>query len=172
MGWHILHHDLFLFYRMKQDFYWIFYLFTFQMLSPFPVSNSRPPPSYPPSPCFYEGSLHVPTHPPPPPWHDIPLQWGIESSKDQGPSLLLMPNKAILCYICSWSYGSLHMYFLVGDLVPGNSGGLVGWYCCSFYGVLILVTSLWWLILHCKSILDFWHPVSYHSQGHLRFLYL
>jgi hypothetical protein len=46
-------------------------------------------------------------------------------------------HKAILCYICNWSHGSLHVYSLVGGLVPGSSGGggLVGWYCCSSYGV-------------------------------------
>jgi hypothetical protein len=35
-----------------------------------------------------------------------------------------MPNKAVLCYIYSWS----HVYSLVGSLVPGSSGGsgLVG----------------------------------------------
>jgi hypothetical protein len=26
-------------------------------------------------------------------------------------------------YICSWSHGSLHVYSLVDDLVPGSSGG-------------------------------------------------
>jgi hypothetical protein len=25
----------------------------------------------------------------------------------------LMPDKAILCYICDWSHGSLHVYTLV-----------------------------------------------------------
>jgi hypothetical protein len=35
-----------------------------------------------------------------------------------------MPDKAILCCICSWSHGSLHVYPLVGGLVPGNSGGV------------------------------------------------
>jgi hypothetical protein len=47
-----------------------------------------------------------------------------------------MPNKAILCNICSWSQESLHVYSLVGGLVPGSSGGrvLVGSYCCSSYG--------------------------------------
>jgi hypothetical protein len=43
----------------------------------------------------------------------------------------LIPDKAILCYICGWR----HVYFLVGGLVPGSSEGLVGWYCCSSYGV-------------------------------------
>jgi hypothetical protein len=33
-----------------------------------------------------------------------------------------MSHKAILCYICSWSHGSLQVYSLVGGLVPGNSG--------------------------------------------------
>ena len=42
------------------------------------------------------------------------------------------PTKAILCYICSWSHGFLPVYSLVGDLVPGSSGALVGWYCCSY----------------------------------------
>ena len=34
-----------------------------------------------------------------------------------------MSDKAILCYICSWSHGSLHVYSLVGGLVSGSSGG-------------------------------------------------
>jgi hypothetical protein len=33
-----------------------------------------------------------------------------------------MPVKAIFCYICSWSHGFLHVYSLVGGLVPGSSG--------------------------------------------------
>jgi hypothetical protein len=32
-----------------------------------------------------------------------------------------MLNKAILCYICGWSHGSLLVYPLVGDLIPGSS---------------------------------------------------
>jgi hypothetical protein len=41
----------------------------------------------------------------------------------------LMPEKVILCYICSWIP-------FVGVLVPGSSGVcLIGWYCCSAYGV-------------------------------------
>ena len=39
--------------------------------------------------------------------------------------LPLMSDEAILCYICSWSHGSLHVYSLVGDLVPGSSGVLM-----------------------------------------------
>jgi hypothetical protein len=65
-----------------------------------------------------------PTHPfrhfcPP-----ISLHWAIEPSQDRGPLLPLMPNKAILCYIYGWSHGTLHVYSLVGGLVPGSSGGV------------------------------------------------
>jgi len=47
-----------------------------------------------------------------------------------------MPNNAnaILCYICGWIHGSLHVYSLVGGLVPWSSGASGGWYCSS-YGV-------------------------------------
>jgi hypothetical protein len=80
---------------------------------------------------------HPPTHPLPPHCPGISLHWGIQPSQDQGPLLPLIPDKAILCYLCSWSHGSLHVYSSVGGLVPGSCGrgGLVGWYCGSFYGV-------------------------------------
>jgi hypothetical protein len=39
-----------------------------------------------------------------------------------------------LCYICSWSHGSPHVYSLVGGLLPGSSGKS-GW--------LILLFFLW-----------------------------
>jgi hypothetical protein len=55
---------------------------------------------------------HPPTHTSPR-WHST---FGIEPPQDQGPLLSLMSNKAILCYICSWSYGSLHVYSLFGGL--------------------------------------------------------
>jgi hypothetical protein len=77
-----------------------------------------------PSPCLLTHSLLLPGP-------GIPLYWGIEPSQDQGPLLSLMTNKAILCYICSWSYGSLHVYSLVGGLVPGSSGG-TGWFILLF----------------------------------------
>jgi hypothetical protein len=35
-----------------------------------------------------------------------------------------MSDKAILCYICSWSPVSLHVYSLGGGLVPRSSGGV------------------------------------------------
>jgi hypothetical protein len=35
-----------------------------------------------------------------------------------------MSNMAMLQYICGWSHGSLNVYFSVGGLVPGSSGGV------------------------------------------------
>ena len=48
--------------------------------------------------------------------------YDIKLSHDQGPPLPLMPDKVILCYICSWSHGSLHVSSLVGGLLPERSG--------------------------------------------------
>jgi hypothetical protein len=81
-------------------FNWIFYLFTFQMLSPFLVFPSTNPPIPSPSRCFCEGAP-PPTHPLPTHCPSISLHWGIEPSQDQGPPLPLMLDKTILCYICS-----------------------------------------------------------------------
>ena len=97
-------------------FYWIFYLFTFQILSPSKTLYPIPPPT---------ASMKVIPHPLQPPRPGIPLHWGIKPSQDQAPLLPLMSNKAILCYLCGWSHGSLHVYSLVGDLVPGSSGWLI-----------------------------------------------
>ena len=58
----------------------------------------------------------------------------IEPSQDQGSLLLLMPDSAILWYICNWCHGSLHVYSLVGNLVPVSSG---------WSGWLILLFLLW-----------------------------
>jgi hypothetical protein len=99
----------------------------------YPLSWSVPTLYSLPSTCFYE-AVPPPTHPFLPPCPGIPLQWDIGPSQDQGPRLPLMPDKAILCYICRWSSGSLHVSSLVGGLVPRNSGegGHPGWYCSSY----------------------------------------
>jgi hypothetical protein len=101
------------------------------MLSPFLISPLRNPLSHPPSSCFCEGVL-LPTCPFLPHRHSILLCWGIKPSQDQGPPLPLMPDKAILCYICCWSHGSLHVYSLVDGLVPGSSEGSVWWILLFF----------------------------------------
>jgi hypothetical protein len=93
--------------------YFLYLHFKCYLLSWFPLQKPVSPPLFPCS----------PTHPLLLPGPGIPLYWGLEPSQDQGPLLPLMINKAILCYICSWSHGSLHVYSLVGGLVPGSSGG-------------------------------------------------
>jgi hypothetical protein len=72
--------------------------------------------SHSPSSCF-NGGVPLPTHPPSPVSSPcIPLRLGIKPLRDQGPLLPLMPNNMILCYIYTWSHGSLLVYSLVGDL--------------------------------------------------------
>jgi hypothetical protein len=55
-----------------------------------------------------------------------PLHWVIHRTKEA--CFTLMPDKAILCYICSCSHGFPGFYSLCGSLVPGSfgeSGGLI-----------------------------------------------
>jgi len=98
-------------------FYWIFYLhFKCYPLSRFSLQK----PSI--SPCFYEGALPLLTSTSPP-WQSPTL--GHRTLIGPRSSPPLMPNKAILCYICSWSHGSVYVYSWEGGLVPGSSGWLV-----------------------------------------------
>jgi hypothetical protein len=101
------------------------------MLSPFTISPLQTLIPCPPASTIVFSNK--PTHPPTLLFYlpSIPLCWGIKPSQDQGPPLPLMPDKAILFYICSWSHKSLHVYSLVGDLVPESSGGGGEvWYNC------------------------------------------
>ena len=50
------------------------------------------------------------------------LSNGTKPSQNLVPPLPLMQDKAPLCYICSWSHGSLYVYSLVGVFVPVSSG--------------------------------------------------
>jgi hypothetical protein len=115
-------------------------IFTFQVLSPYLISpNPGNLLSHPPFPCSYEGITLV-THPFLPSCLQFPYTGSsMEPSWNQGPLLPLMPDKNILCYICSWSYRSLHMYSLVSGLVPVSS---------EWTGWLILLFALW----ACKTL--------------------
>jgi len=73
---------------------------------PFPDFPSGKPLCHPPPPASMRVLLHPPTHSLLPPYPGIPLHCGIEPSQDQGSLLPLMADKAILCYIFSWSHGS------------------------------------------------------------------
>jgi hypothetical protein len=102
--------------------YFIYLHFKCNSLSQFPSEISY---AIPPLPASIRVYPHLPTHPVPPPCTHIPLHWGLGPSKDQEPLLPLMLDKAIHCYICSWSQGSLHMYFLVGGLDSWSSDWLI-----------------------------------------------
>jgi hypothetical protein len=65
-----------------------------------------------------------PTHPFLPHHPSILLCSDIEPLQEQEPHFPLMNDKAILCYICSWSHVSLHVYPWVDGLVHGSSGWL------------------------------------------------
>ena len=99
------------------------------ILSPHPPASMR---TFPQPPIPTSLPWNSPNHPFPPPCPGIPLYWSIEPSQDQGPLLSLMSDKAILCYLCGWSQGSLHVYSLVGGLVPRSSGGS-GWLILLFF---------------------------------------
>jgi len=108
--------------------YWIFYLFTFQMLPPDPVSLQKRP-SHLPSPCFYEGAP-PPTHSLLLPCSGIPFNWGIKPS--QGPFLLLMPEKAIsVTYAALLHMGHFMWTLWLVDWSLRALLFLVGWCCCS-----------------------------------------
>jgi hypothetical protein len=112
----------------------IFFIYISNVI-PFPgLLSPRNPLSHPSSPCLYKG-VPLPIHPLQPHPNPIsPYTWGIKTSQDQGPLLPLMPNKANLCYKCGWSHGSLHVYSLLGGLVPGSyGGGASGWLIFLFF---------------------------------------
>ena len=75
------------------------------MLSPFPVSPPETGYPIPLPPASMRVLPHLPTHSLLLPCLIILLHC-INPSQDQWPLLPLMPNKAILCYICDWSHGS------------------------------------------------------------------
>jgi hypothetical protein len=84
--------------------YCIYLHFKCYPLSWFPLHKSPIPT---PSPCLHASAL-LPSHLLLPHTPSIPLCWGIKPSQDQRLLLPLMSNKAILCFICSWSHESLH----------------------------------------------------------------
>jgi hypothetical protein len=95
----------------------------------------------PPTPHFYAGAL-PPTHPILPYHPSIPLCWGIEPSQDQGPSLSLLPDKAMLCYILQLEPRVPPCAFFGWSFSPWELwGSLTVRYCCSSYGVANPFTS-------------------------------
>jgi len=83
------------------------------ILSPQPLPPWRCSPSHPPTPSYL-------------PTLAFPYIGAMSLHRTKGFSSHCCQTNAILCYICSWSHGSLHVYSWGGGLVPGSSrGGLV-----------------------------------------------
>jgi hypothetical protein len=98
----------------------------------FPDPPKAPYP-IPPPPASMRVYLHPPTHSQTPAL-SFPYTGAASLHGNQGPLHPLMPDKAILCHIYSWSQGSLHVYSLTGGVDPGSSGWLIlfflwGWKC-------------------------------------------
>jgi hypothetical protein len=107
----------FLFVCLFYIFYWIFSLFTFQMLFPFLVSfPSGNNLSYPCSPFFYEGAPPL-THPPTP-TSPPSLDQAFKGPRTS-PSIDAWQGHPLDGCVFSWS----HVYSFVDGLVLGSFGG-------------------------------------------------
>ena len=79
------------------------------MLSSLLVSPLETPYPILPPPVSVRVLTHLPTSLP---WHSPTVGHGAFPGPMASPALMF--DKAILCYICSWSHGTLHEYSLVG----------------------------------------------------------
>jgi hypothetical protein len=104
-----------LFFFLFFKFYIGYFIFLyFKCCSPSRFALLKLPIPFP-SCCLYDGVPPLtcpllPHHP------NFSLCWG------QGSLLPFMTDKVVLCYICSWSHRSLHVYSLIGGFVPESSG--------------------------------------------------
>jgi hypothetical protein len=97
----------------------------------------------------------------------------MEPLLDLGPLLSLMSDKAIFCYICIWSHGSLFGWWFI----PWELWGiLVCSYCCSSYGATnifismgpfsssfigdLVLRNLLVVSIHTSVFLRHWHSLS------------
>jgi hypothetical protein len=101
--------------------YFLYLHFKCYPISCFPDPNSHPLPL----PSAHQPTLYS---------FLVLAYWGIKPSWNQGLLNPLMTDKTILCYICSLSYGSLHVNSLFGGLIPERSRDTGCLYFCSAYG--------------------------------------
>jgi len=104
------------------------YLFTFQMLSPFPGFLSINPILYS-SPFFYEGFLLPNTHKFPPHRPHIPYIVGFSFGRTKGFShwCPTRPSSA------THRAGAIGLSICILWVVVLSLWALVGWYCCSYW---------------------------------------
>ena len=128
--------DLLLHYHIYCSFIFIFVPFFYIGYFTYLDFKCYPLPLFPPeSPLYHPAHFYEcappPTYPLQPPGLGIPLYRGNKPSQDQRPLLPLIFHKAILCYVCGWIHWLLHVYSLVGGLVPVISGWS-GWFIFLF----------------------------------------
>jgi hypothetical protein len=148
------------------------------MISLFPVAPPQSPIPY----TLSFASMRVLPYPPTQ-CSSVPLRWGTKTPQNQGPPLTLISDKAILCYLCIWSHGSLPVHFLVSAQVLGALGGPASQHCSS-YGVAVPLCSSspspsflsrvpkLSLMVGCEQLHLHWSGADRTSQGdsHTRFL--
>jgi hypothetical protein len=106
-------------------FFWNFIYLDFKCYPLFQFPTPQRPPILSPSSYFYEG-VSPPTNPLPPPRPHIPLHKGIEPSRDQGPLLPLMLNKAhpLLhirlesCVLLGWGFRPWELWLIDIVVLP------------------------------------------------------
>jgi hypothetical protein len=122
--------DIFRFKKIFLNGYFLHLHFKYHPISRFAPGNPYPTPL--PLLLWWCSSTHL-RNPPSLSWHSPTLgYWAFTRKRASPPTDVI---KANICFISSWSHGSLHVYSLVGGLVPRSSLGLVGWYCYPSYGV-------------------------------------
>ena len=104
----------------------LFYLFTSQIFPPYwsPLCKT-PPPQYSSHHPFASMKVLPTTHSFLPHPSSIPHFWINKHPQDQVAPLPLIPDIAVLCYICSRNYWSTPIYSLVDCLVLGSSDGSI-----------------------------------------------
>jgi len=131
-------------------FYWLFSLFTFQMLSSFTISPPQTPSLIPHNPCLYEGAPQ-PTCPISPQCPSIANTGSLSLHRTKGlPSHWCQIRSSFTTYAAG-AMGPLHVYSLVGGLVPGSFGG---------YGWLIVVLPMGFQIPSAPSVLLLTPPLG------------
>jgi len=112
-------------------FCWIFYLhFKCYPFSGFPSWN---PLSHSPSTCFYEGA--PPPTPASPPWHFPTLGHQPFTGPRASPPTNVWQGHPLLLMHMAGAVGSSTCTFWLVVYSLGALGALVGWYCCSSYGL-------------------------------------
>jgi len=124
-------HTFFSFFSFSFIGYFLYLHFKYYPLSWFP--HWKNPQSHPTHhlPSWGRSPIHGPT-PSYLPALAFPHTGASSLPRTKGLSSHWCSTRPIVCYICGWSHGSLHVYSLVDGLVPGSSE-VSGWLLLLFF---------------------------------------